>query len=124
MTIRLNRVTTASLVAALGILASVSASSAEPSEASLMAQTKISKADAQVIALAKVPHGTIKSAELEQEHGALVWSFDIATPKSHDIHEILVNAKTGKIVATQLETPTAQAAETAADMQETHKHKH
>ncbi len=98
-----------------------SAQAAEPTEASLLAQTRVSKADAEKIALAKVPSGTVKSAELEQEHGALVWSFDIATPKSRNIHEILVNAKTGKIVHTELETPTAQAKETAADMKEPQK---
>ena len=90
----------------------------EPSQASLMSQAKITKVAAEKIAVAKVPSGTVKSAELEQEHGALVWSFDIATPKSRDIHEILVNAKTGAIVYTEIETPKAQAEESAADKHE------
>lgn len=112
-----------SLAVATALLFSAGMSqAAEPSQASLMAQTKITQEAAQKIALAKVPSGTVKSGELEQEHGALVWSFDIATPNSADIHEILVNAKTGKIVYTEIETPKAQVKENAADQMETKKH--
>ncbi len=91
---------------------------AEPTQAELMAQATVTQADAEKTALAKVPMGTVKSAELENEHGALVWSFDIATPKSKNIHEILVNAKTGKIAYTEIETPKAQAKENAKDKAE------
>jgi hypothetical protein len=97
------------------------AHAAEPTQAALMAQATVSQADAEKTALAKVPMGTVKSAELENEHGALVWSFDIATPKSANIHEILVNAKTGKIIHTELETPKAQAKENAKDKAEMNK---
>jgi uncharacterized membrane protein YkoI len=98
------------------------AQAAEASQASLMSQAKITKAAAEKTALSKVPSGTVKSAELEQEHGTLVWSFDIATPKSHDIHEVLVNAKTGAIAYTGIETPKAQAKEAEADKLEKQKH--
>lgn len=94
----------------------------EASQASLMSQAKITKAAAEKIALATVPSGTVKDAELEQEHGALVWSFDIATPKSRDIHEVLVNARTGAIVYAAVESPDAQAKEAAADKLEKNKH--
>jgi uncharacterized membrane protein YkoI len=94
----------------------------EPSQASLMGQAKVTRNAAEKIALAKVPSGTVKSAELEKEHGALVWSFDIATPKSSDIHEILVDAKTGAIVHSELESPKAQAEEAEADKLEKTKH--
>lgn len=94
------------------------AHAAEPSQASLMKQAKVSKEAASKTALGKVPGGTIKSTELENEHGALVWSFDIAMPKSKDIHEVLVNAKTGVIVYSEIETPKAQAKELAQDRKE------
>ena len=42
-----------------------------------MAEAKVSKDDAEKTALAKVPNGTIKEAEIEKEHGKLIWSFDI-----------------------------------------------
>lgn len=120
MNIRINLTVAAALFASAGLL-----HAAEPNQASLMAQAKLSQAQAQKIALAKVPSGTVRSAELEQEHGALVWSFDIATPKSRNIHEILVNAVSGTIVSTELETPKAQAKERAADKLEMQlKHKH
>lgn len=98
----------------LGFAAAV-AFAAQPSEAELMKQAKITKAEAQQIALAKVSHGTVKSAEIEKEKGHLVWSFDIAQPGTRDITEILVDGKTGKIISTQTESPRDQAKEAAAD---------
>ena len=88
---------------------------AQPSQDELMKQAKITKAQAEQIALAKVPRGTVKSAEIEKEKGHLVWSFDIARPGARDITEILVDAKTGEIISTQNETPQDQAKEAAAD---------
>jgi uncharacterized membrane protein YkoI len=107
--------------AATAVISMGLAQAAEPSQAELMAKAKITQAEAESIALAKVRSGTVKSAELEQEHGALVWSFDIATPKSKNIHEILVNAVTGKIVHTEIENPAAQAKENAAEQVEKQK---
>lgn len=112
----------AGIVLAAASSFAITVHAAEPTEASLMSQVKVSKAAAQKIALAKVPSGTVKSAELEQEKGALVWSFDISTPKSRNIHEILVNARTGAIVDAAIETPKAQAKEAAADKLEATKH--
>jgi len=66
--------------------------------AKLMAQAKVSKDAALKTALAKVPNGTIKEAELEKEHGELIWSFDVATLDSNDITEVNVDAITGDVV--------------------------
>jgi hypothetical protein len=74
------------------------------SQAELQAQAKISRADAEKTALAKVPGGTIKEGELEKEHGKLIWSFDIATA-AKDVTEVQVNAVTGEIVSVEKETP-------------------
>jgi hypothetical protein len=97
------------------VLGFAAASFAQPSEAELMKQAKITKAEAEQIALAKVSHGIVKSAEIEKEKGHLVWSFDIARPGTRDITEILIDAKTGKIISTQTESPRDQAKEAAAD---------
>ena len=75
----------------------------------------ISESQAKKIALAKVPNGHIRSAELENEHNALVWSFDISRPHTRTITEILANAKTGEIVDIQSETPRQQRVEAAED---------
>ena len=42
-------------------------------------------------------------------------SYDIARPGIRDITEILVDAKTGKIISNQIESPRDQAKEAAAD---------
>ncbi|HXA08652.1 MAG TPA: hypothetical protein VNW28_01640 [Chthoniobacterales bacterium] len=57
----------------------------------------------------------IRSAELENECGALVCSFELAKSGSRDITEVLVNAKTGKIISVSTETRVDPAKETAAD---------
>jgi uncharacterized membrane protein YkoI len=67
-------------------------------ESALQAQAKISKADAQATALAKVPNGTVKECELEKEHGKIIWSIALNTPDSKDITEINVDAVTGDVV--------------------------
>lgn len=88
------------------------------SQAKLHAEAKISEADARATALAKVPGGAVSSTELEKEHGKLIWSFDIAQVGSKDITEIHVDAKTGKIVSTEMETPKKQRHEAAAEKKE------
>jgi uncharacterized membrane protein YkoI len=77
--------------------------------------TKVSKAEATKIALGKVTNGTVKEVELEKEHGKLIWSFDITTPGTADITEVQVNAKNGKVVSVEKETPAAQAKEKQDD---------
>ena len=52
---------------------------------------------------------------METERGKLIWSFDITMPKSRDVTEVQVDAKTGNIVSTQIETPADQAKELTAD---------
>lgn len=76
---------------------------------------KVSKADAQAAALAKVPGGTIKDGELEKEQGKWIWSFDITLPGSADIKEVAVDAMTGKVLEVATETPADQAKEAAED---------
>jgi len=75
----------------------------------------VSRADAERIALTKVRSGTVQSAELEQERGALAWVIDISSPDAADIQEIVVDAKTGRIVRVGTATPTAQKKETPVE---------
>ncbi len=84
-------------------------------EAKLQAQAKISRSEAEKIALAKVPAGTIKDGEIEKEKGKLIWSFDITTPGTVDISEVQVDAMSGEIVAIEKETPAQQAKEKKQD---------
>lgn len=102
-----------------GLLAGLAAISllfgCESSHANLQKQAKLSQSDAERIALAQVPGGTVKTAELEKEKGKLVWSFDIATPNAIDITEVLVNAIDGSLVSVEKETPAQQAKEKEED---------
>ena len=87
----------------------------EAKQARLAAKAKISRADAEKTALAKVPNGTIKEGEIEKEKGRLIWSFDLTTPDSKDITEVNVDAMTGEVVSVEKETPEDQAKEKAAE---------
>src|SRR5262249_49340486 len=78
---------------------------ASEKHAKLERQARISKPEAQKIALTQAANGTIKEGELEKEKGRLIWSFDIATPDSKDITEVQVDAQTGQVVAVEKETP-------------------
>lgn len=100
-----------------GLLAALAVNTALAKD-KLEAKAKVSKPDAEKIALAKVPGGKVKSSELEEENGKLIWSFDIATKGSKDITEIAVDAITGEIVDVAIETPADQAKEEEADAAE------
>ena len=81
------------------------------SKADLAAEAKITRAQAEQTAMAKVPNGTIKEGELEKEKGKLIWSFDIATPGTSDITEVAVNAITGEVVSVDKESAADEAKE-------------
>jgi hypothetical protein len=83
----------------------------EAKQAELMAEAKVSRADAEKTALAKAPNGTIKEGELEKEKGKLIWSFDIATPDTKDITEVNVDAITGDVVSVEKEAAESEAKE-------------
>ena len=93
------------------LLAGLFLGCASDKPAKLEDQAKISKPEAEKIALAQAPNGTIKEGELEKEKGRLIWSFDIATPGSQDITEVQVDAQTGQVVSTEKETPKQQQKE-------------
>jgi uncharacterized membrane protein YkoI len=97
---------------AVGLLAGCASEKSEQTkQARLEAKAKIARADAQQTALQQVPNGTVKEAEIEKEHGKLIWSFDIAVPDSKDIKEVAVDALTGQVVSIETETPEQQAKE-------------
>src|SRR6266850_798334 len=79
------------------------------------AQQRISRAEAEKIALARVPGGKTISGKLEKEKGRQIWSFDVSMPGSRNITEVWVDARTGEVVSTQIETPAEQAKEAAAE---------
>ena len=86
-----------------------------PTQAELQAQAKVTEAQARTLALTKAPGGKVKSSELEEENGHLIWSFDITMPGTKNITEVNVDAKDGSIVGVDIETPKYQAKEAAED---------
>src|SRR5258705_11916174 len=88
------------------------------SKASLEAEARVSKADAEKTALAQVPGGTIKEGELEKEKGKLIWSFDISTPGTKDITEVQVDAINGGIVSKVIESASEQEKEKKEEARE------
>ena len=84
----------------------------------LSGMAKITQAAAQKAALASLKDSskaTVKEAELEAEHGCLVYSFDIAIEGKSGIQEVQVDAGNGKIVSSEHESPKAEASEKAKD---------
>lgn len=90
----------------------------EETPAKLRAEAKITEQQATAIVLGRVPNGVIKSAELEREHGRLVWSFDVARAGRGGVTEIQVDALTSKVVSTKHETAVAEADELKAERHE------
>jgi peptidase YpeB-like protein len=82
------------------------------------AQAKISGEAALRAALEKVPGGQMRQAELEKEHGRLVYSFDIVDPKQTGVEEVLVDASSGKVISKKHESAAAEAKEQADEAKE------
>ena len=91
-------------------------------QAAMEKEAKITMEQARKIALAKVKDGKIESGELEREHGKLIYSFDIKSPKG--VTEVNVNALDGKIVAVQHENAAKEAAEKKQEAKEKAAKKH
>src|SRR5947209_4723164 len=86
--------------------------------AKLRAAAKVSDDSARAVAMATVPGATIRSAELEREHGKLIYSFDMKVAGKSGTEEVNVDAVTGKLVAHEHETPKSEAKEAAAEKKE------
>lgn len=77
----------------------------------LLAQATITPDASRKTALARVPRGQIATEEIEMEGGRLVFSFDIKVPGRSGVEEVLVDAKTGKVISQEHEDPATEAAE-------------
>lgn len=84
-------------------------------EAQLRRQARIPEAQARRTALARVPRGRVRSHELEREHGRLIYSYDIAVPGRAGIEEVTVDARTGRVVTVEHETPADERREARED---------
>jgi uncharacterized membrane protein YkoI len=82
----------------------------------LVKKAAVKEADAVAMALKLVPGAEVSSAELENEGGKLIYSFDMKTAGKSGIDEVNIDAKTGKQVGkVSHEEPADEAKEAAAE---------
>lgn len=83
--------------------------------ANLAGKAKISESAARATAMSKVPGATVQAAELENENGKLLYSYDMKVAGKSGIEEVQVNAIDGSLIGVAHEGPAAIAKENAAD---------
>jgi hypothetical protein len=84
------------------------------SESQMAKLAKISRAEAEKTALASLHSNTnasVSSAELEAEHGCLLWSFDLKIAGKTGVQEVQVDAGDGKVLSVIHETSQQEATE-------------
>lgn len=81
----------------------------------LLKKAKITAEVATATALAKAPGGKVEKAEIENEDGKLIYSFDIKVAGKAGITEVGVDAMTGAVVSVEHEDAAAEAKEAKAD---------
>jgi hypothetical protein len=82
----------------------------------LLKKAKITADSAIAVAKARLPKATINAAEIEEENGKLIYSFDFKTAGKSGIDEVNVDAMTGKLVGkVQHESPADEKKEAAEE---------
>ena len=84
-------------------------------KAGMLARARVTPDSARRLALAQVANGAIDEEEIEEEHGKLVYSFDIKVRGRRGVEEVQIDALSGAIVSHEHETPRQAAQERAAD---------
>jgi uncharacterized membrane protein YkoI len=90
-------------------------------DAELEILARISKADAERIAVTKIRrHAAVSvvSAELETEHSCLLWTLDLRLDGSVGIYEVHVDAGDGRILSVKRESSRQEAAEAKGEAKE------
>jgi uncharacterized membrane protein YkoI len=79
-------------------------------------KAKVTAEQAIATAQAKLPNAKIDAAEIEEEGGKLIYSFDFKTAGKSGIDEVNIDAMTGKLVGKVThESPADEAKEAKAD---------
>jgi uncharacterized membrane protein YkoI len=69
----------------------------------LLKRAKIAPDSATRLALAAVPNGKVRSGEIEEEQGKLIYSFDIKVPGKSGITEVHIDPTTGAVLGQERE---------------------
>ena len=73
--------------------------------ASVQAQPRITRQQAENAARELVPGGAIVGGNLERDKGRLLWWFDVSIPGSRNVKAIQIDAYTGAVVSNTIATP-------------------
>jgi uncharacterized membrane protein YkoI len=92
----------------------------DSSQTSPRLHARITQAQAESAALAKVPGGKVKSARLARENGQLIWSIDIVTPLTKKVAAVQVDARSGKVLSKLAQTPADRAEESVSGRKTNH----
>ena len=109
------------LAAVLAVLAAAPSLSAqgvklEETKPGLLKKARVTFEAATATAQAKLPKAKVAAAEIEEENGKLIYSFDFRTEGKSGIDEVNVDALTGKLVGKVVhESAAAEKKEAAAD---------
>jgi uncharacterized membrane protein YkoI len=76
------------------------------------AHASVNRDTAEEIALKQVPGGNIVGGGLEKANGRLVWTLELAVPTSRNVHEVVIDADSGKVLSVRIETPAEQVGKT------------
>jgi hypothetical protein len=79
----------------------------------LLAKAKVTVDAAAADAQARVPGARLVGAEIEQENGKLIYSFDFKTKGKTGSDEVTVDATTGAVLTVEHESPRSEAQERA-----------
>ena len=71
----------------------------------LLRQAKVSEDSALKIAMARMPGAKVQAVELENEHGHLIWSWELKLEGKTGIEEVNVDARDGSVVGVEHENP-------------------
>lgn len=82
----------------------------------LLAQATIKPDAARKLATDRVANSTISKEELEVEDGKLVYSFDLKVAGKAGFEEVLIDAKTGRVISQEHESEKKEAAEGAKEV--------
>ena len=80
----------------------------------LLKLAMVQPAAAEASALAKIPDGSIRAAEIEKEGGKLIYSFEIKVAGRPGIEEVNVDATNGKVIGVEHEDAATESKEAAA----------
>lgn len=70
---------------------------------------RITRAQAEKAALARVLGGKVKGAKLDEENGRSIWSVDIITPLTKKVAAVQVDARTGQVLSKLAQNPADRA---------------